>query len=71
MMTPMMNASQPLEIAAAMIIATMPIADRQEPAHRIAPGMQEPAECADDGPSDDEPDPVHVRCSPLLGASDR
>ena len=59
-MTPMMKAIQPLEIAAAMIIATMPTADRQEPAHRIAPGMDEASERADDRANDDEPDPVHA-----------
>ena len=34
--------------------------DGQEPAHRIAPGMNEPAERADECSNEDEPYPVHV-----------
>jgi hypothetical protein len=55
--TPMTNASQPLEIAAATIIDAD--ANGKKPPHRVASRVQETPESTHEGSDDDEPDPVH------------
>ena len=58
-MTPMMNASHPLEMSAGDEQGDDADRNGQQPAHGVRPRMEKPTKRADDRSYDDEPDEVH------------